>query len=312
MQDDPIAAIGKCGLGFSGLQKLDHGGAVLHLQPTSRLPQNDIQEAKGSPQGPIQRRRGKHAVHRSVKLPRGMDVDRGRSTHRSVPRQSPTTSGQRPVSTPAGPQLVEDRPGQQRRSRPTGTPEAVERLLNEAGRGSCVVPCRPRPDRTSPMARLAAMMDRSCHRLQHTPASLLGREAVPLTCSCSAPSQLQPMTGSRGVTDAAARQAGSAVLFLSSCEPSRRHHLVRGSRLIGRLDDPLELEPFERGRLKFHNVDYRILTCSRKVRMSCFCKVGMSHSPAVKDAWEMQVGLIAMSERDLQRIEVLSKVFAGR
>ncbi len=38
----------------------------------------------------------------------------------------------------------------------------------------------------------------------------------------------------------------------------------------------------------------------------------MSHSPGLKDGWEIAVRLIAMSERDLQRIEVLSKVVAAR
>jgi hypothetical protein len=32
-------------------------------------------------------------------------------------------------------------------------------------------------------------------------------------------------------------------------------------------------------------------TCSRKVRMSCFCKVGMSHSPRLNDVWEIADGI---------------------
>jgi hypothetical protein len=38
----------------------------------------------------------------------------------------------------------------------------------------------------------------------------------------------------------------------------------------------------------------------------------MSHSPGLNDVWEIADGLLAMSERDLQRIEILSKVVAQR
>ncbi|MGO7543912.1 hypothetical protein ACC680_35980, partial [Rhizobium ruizarguesonis] len=31
----------------------------------------------------------------------------------------------------------------------------------------------------------------------------------------------------------------------------------------------------------FHNVDYATLACSRKVEVSCFCRVGMSLSPGL-------------------------------
>ena len=41
----------------------------------------------------------------------------------------------------------------------------------------------------------------------------------------------------------------------------------------------------------FHNVSYAIFVCSRKVRMSCFCKVGMSHSPALNNVWEIADGI---------------------
>jgi hypothetical protein len=46
--------------------------------------------------------------------------------------------------------------------------------------------------------------------------------------------------------------------------------------------------------------------------MSQFGKLGVSHSPAgagVPGGWH---GLVVMSERELQRVEVLSQVVAGR
>lgn len=39
--------------------------------------------------------------------------------------------------------------------------------------------------------------------------------------------------------------------------------------------------------MKFHNLSYLIFVCSRKVKVSCFCKVGMSHSPGLIDTWEI-------------------------
>ncbi|MGL4094341.1 dimethylsulfonioproprionate lyase family protein [Agrobacterium cavarae] len=41
---------------------------------------------------------------------------------------------------------------------------------------------------------------------------------------------------------------------------------------------------------KFHNIHYATLDCSRKVKMSCFCKVRMSHSPGLIDLWETADG----------------------
>lgn len=41
----------------------------------------------------------------------------------------------------------------------------------------------------------------------------------------------------------------------------------------------------------FHNIDYAIILCRCKVEVSCFCKVGMAHSPALKDAWEIAGGI---------------------
>lgn len=41
---------------------------------------------------------------------------------------------------------------------------------------------------------------------------------------------------------------------------------------------------------KFHKIDYAIFVCSRKVKVSCFCKVGMSHSPGLIDTWEIADG----------------------
>ena len=38
----------------------------------------------------------------------------------------------------------------------------------------------------------------------------------------------------------------------------------------------------------------------------------MSLSPGLNDVWEIADGIVAMSERDLHRIEILSKVIAGR
>ncbi|MGO7542237.1 hypothetical protein ACC680_27055, partial [Rhizobium ruizarguesonis] len=35
------------------------------------------------------------------------------------------------------------------------------------------------------------------------------------------------------------------------------------------------------GILMFHNLSYAIHVCSRKVEVSCFCKVGMSLSPGL-------------------------------
>ena len=40
-----------------------------------------------------------------------------------------------------------------------------------------------------------------------------------------------------------------------------------------------------------HNPCYATQICSPKVRMSCFCKVGMSHSPVLNDAWEIADGI---------------------
>ncbi len=46
--------------------------------------------------------------------------------------------------------------------------------------------------------------------------------------------------------------------------------------------------------------------------MSYSRPIEMSDSASKPRAWEAQVGLVMMSERDLQRIEVLTEVLAGR
>lgn len=39
----------------------------------------------------------------------------------------------------------------------------------------------------------------------------------------------------------------------------------------------------------FHNIYYATIYCSRKVKVSCFCKVGMSLSPCLM-TWEIADG----------------------
>ena len=46
--------------------------------------------------------------------------------------------------------------------------------------------------------------------------------------------------------------------------------------------------------------------------MSHICKVEVSHFPVDKQDWSVAVGLVIMSERELNRIEVLSQVTQGR
>ncbi|GGE14668.1 hypothetical protein GCM10008012_66400 [Rhizobium anhuiense] len=41
---------------------------------------------------------------------------------------------------------------------------------------------------------------------------------------------------------------------------------------------------------RFHKLDYATTVCSRKVKVSCFCKVGMSHSPRLIGAGEIADG----------------------
>ena len=41
----------------------------------------------------------------------------------------------------------------------------------------------------------------------------------------------------------------------------------------------------------FHNICYAIIVCGRKVKVSCFCKVGMSHSPGLIGIWEIADGI---------------------
>lgn len=53
----------------------------------------------------------------------------------------------------------------------------------------------------------------------------------------------------------------------------------------------LHLEYRQIASRKFHKIDYAINSCSRKVKVSCFCKVGMSHSPGLIDVREIADGI---------------------
>ncbi|MGO7385268.1 hypothetical protein ACCT20_18555, partial [Rhizobium ruizarguesonis] len=67
---------------------------------------------------------------------------------------------------------------------------------------------------------------------------------------------------------------------------------------IGDNNGPYSMKPREssaspaiylRSSLQFHKLHYATLACSRKVEVSCFCKVGMSHSPCLM-VWEIADG----------------------